>query len=369
MLLRPSRRWVRSGLSGLPLAMLVACSHSDAFTPHDPALTEPFAAGTPTRLTYNPGPDVSPSWLPDGSAIIYSFQITGREADRCLGVLPADGGSLSREICNRGSFNGDSTDVFDWPAAFGDGRLAYYRTAQRVGTPFVASGPLGIAPLAAPDSFTAVQTFPFSAGGNFYVAPAFVRWIDAGRLVFIGLFDTDIQPCAACDFEAVRIGRDVLIADLAGGATVRVGGTDYASSVSVGENSDIIYFTRANSSRVYRRSLSSGAEAVAHDFGVGGIARDVHVAGGRLAAIVGGKVSVFFNGAVPAQRDLGGRLFVVDLATGAEHELPVPLRLFRHPALSPVADRLVVEAYPFTLVGVRDTAVVANADLVRFDTP
>ncbi|MEO8226910.1 MAG: hypothetical protein ABI637_05730, partial [Gemmatimonadota bacterium] len=344
----PNHRRFRSGLFGLPLAMLVACSHSDAFTSHDPALTEPLVAGTPTRLTYNPGPDVSPSWLPDGRAIIYSFPITGREADRCLGIMPADGGSLSWEICNRGSFNGDSTDVFDWPAAFGDGRLAYYRTAKRVGTPFVASGPLGIAPLTAPDSFTTVRTFPFSAGGNFYVAPAFVRWVDASRLVFIGLFDTDIQPCPTCDFEAARIGRDILIADLSGGATIRIGGTDYATSVAVGENSDILYFTRANSSRVFRRSLSSGVETVAHDFDAVGIARDVHVAGGRLAAIVGGKVGVFFNGVVPVQRDLGGRLFVVELATGAEHELPVPLRLFRHPALSPAADKLAVEAYPFT---------------------
>ena len=47
------------------------------------------------------------------------------------------------------------------------------------------------------------------------------------------------------------------------------------------------------------------------------------------------------------QRDLGGPLHVVDLATGADTVLVTPLGtiIFRRPALSPSGKRLVVEAY------------------------
>jgi len=98
--------------------------------------------------------------------------------------------------------------------------------------------------------------------------------------------------------------------------------------------------------------------SVAHDFG-SGIVRDVQVVGARLIAVVGGDVSFAFDSVLgyPIQRDRGGPLVLVDLASGAETVLPGNALAFRRPALAPSATRLVAEA-------------VANvADLWMFDLP
>ena len=120
-------------------------------------------------------------------------------------------------------------------------------------------------------------------------------------------------------------------------------GSDQASSVAVA-GSDTVYYTTNGDSRVYRLVLSTEAITVVHDFGLAGIARDVQVAGGRLVAVVGGSVS-FDNDPLigPVQRDGGGTLYLVSLATGVQRALTSGVELFRHPALSPAGDRLVTE--------------------------
>ena len=96
------------------------------------------------------------------------------------------------------------------------------------------------------------------------------------------------------------------------------------------------------------RSLRSDllAEDLVHDFGAAGIVRDLSLAGGRLAAVVGGNVTVSsepINGTY--QEDHGGLLHLLTLATNADTTLPDSGLLFRHPALSPTGDRLVAEAW------------------------
>src|SRR5690348_2715089 len=104
-----------------------------------------------------------------------------------------------------------------------------------------------------------------------------------------------------------------------GNGPVALPGTDFASGVSPGASSDEIYFTVAGDSRVFRRTVSTGETAVAHDFGSAGIARDVDVAGGRLAAVVGGRVGVATDPQLGTfQSDNGGIVHVVDLASGAD---------------------------------------------------
>jgi len=124
---------------------------------------------------------------------------------------------------------------------------------------------------------------------------------------------------------------------------------------------------------VYRRVLSTGDQSVVHDFGAAGIARDVQTAGGRLTAIVGGRVH-FESDAIlgPVQWDSGGFVHVVDLGTGADVALPDEQRLFRRPVLAPGGDRLVAEGYPLIIVGSgasADTTVGRAGDLYLFSTP
>jgi len=94
---------------------------------------------------------------------------------------------------------------------------------------------------------------------------------------------------------------------------------------------------------VYLRVLPSGSDSVVHTFG--GIVRDVSIAAGRLAAVVGGDVAFFYDSAqsVQLQVDHGGALHVLTLATGVDAMISDTLHT-RRPALDPTGTRLVAEA-------------------------
>ena len=119
--------------------------------------------------------------------------------------------------------------------------------------------------------------------------------------------------------------------------------------------------------------------SIAHDFGAAGIAREVHVAGGRMTAVVGGRVNVVPDAALgQIQWDSGGFVHVVDLASGADETLDDEPHLFRRPVLAPSGDRVVAEGYPVIITtvfdpttgGVRpDTTVGRSVDLFLFSAP
>ncbi|HWA16272.1 MAG TPA: hypothetical protein VG817_07560 [Gemmatimonadales bacterium] len=79
-----------------------------------------------------------------------------------------------------------------------------------------------------------------------------------------------------------------------------------------------------------------------HDFGGPGIARDVSVVGGRLAAVVGGKVNYGFEESIGLRQvDSRGIVTVVDLATS--QETPLNDLLYRRAVLSPDGRSIVAE--------------------------
>jgi hypothetical protein len=82
------------GLIVLATIALSGCSHEEPFQPQDTTTDRPFLPGTPIRLSYNPGADLRPAWLPDGSAFVYSWQqLRQADLDRCLGIMGRDGGT------------------------------------------------------------------------------------------------------------------------------------------------------------------------------------------------------------------------------------------------------------------------------------
>jgi hypothetical protein len=140
--------------------------------------------------------------------------------------------------------------------------------------------------------------------------------------------------------------------------------------VSAGSGEDELYYTLGGDARIYRQELSSGAVSVVHDFGSAGIARDVHVVGNRLAAVVGGRVAFAIDSAIgPTQWDSGGELHVVSLQDGTDMTVPGP-GLFRRPQLSPSGAQIVAEVYPLIIDPVtRDTTVGRAGDLYLFGQP
>lgn len=335
----------------LVLALVVAsCGHEAALTPGVYTPNQPAGGGALVRLTFNPGQDLSPGWLPDGSGFLYTVERIDREdLDRCLALLPAAGGTIEREICDRPPGADDSVNAFVAPAPSSDGRLAFVRATAplTVGWPVAPyAQQLVVAPWDQPDRARVLRTIPYPGpSGRMHQAVTQVRWLGDSALVYVGQKVDYSAPCAGCELDTLPTGLEVVKLDFSGSAPVltMLPGTDQASSVATAGD-DTVFFTLNGSSRVFRLQVSIEALEVVHDFGPGNIARDVQVAAGRLLAVVGGNVSYGdVPGLGPVQRDGGGVLVLVDLASGGENALTPPTAFYRHPALAPDGRHVVAE--------------------------
>lgn len=339
-----------------PLVLALAalsCGHEGALATGSYAPNQPAGAGALVRLTFNPGQDLGPSWLPDGSGVVYTdehFDTTiPRDLDRCLALLPAAGGTIAREICDRIPAAQDSVNAFTAPAVSPDGRLAYVRATAPVsaGWPVAPyAQQLVVASGDDPDQARVLRTIPYPGpSGRIHQAVAQVHWLGDSSLVYVGQKVDYSAPCPGCELDTLPTGLEVVRLLLGGSNPVltMLPGTDQASSVTA-TGDDTVYFTVNGDSRVFRLRVSSDSVAVAHDFGAGTIARDVQVAAGRLVAVVGGDVSYANDPALGSvQRDHGGQLVLVDLASGQETTLTPPTAFYRHPALAPDGRHVVAE--------------------------
>jgi hypothetical protein len=124
---------------------------------------------------------------------------------------------------------------------------------------------------------------------------------------------------------------------------------------------------------VYRTQISTpGVVTVAHDFGAAGFARDVHVLGSRMVAVVGGRVAYAVDPSLgPTQWDSGGVIHLVNLEDGSDQILDAP-GLSRRPQLSPSGTAVVAEVYPLIITDFetrKDTTVSRVGDLFTFGQP
>ena len=352
-----------------------ACSHSEPFS--NPQGTDvPFDAGPPARLTLNPAHDGNPSWLADGTGILYSAQQLDRaDDDVCLAELPPTGGSQRRLVCD---IPGDkeSSDAVQSAAAAADGRLAALSAGNGNlgGTSPVFLG-IAVAPTLDASNAQTVRGLPFTpTGGTAQDYAGYLRWLSEDRLVYVGQHFIVRRPCPeqGCPLDTLLNGTDVTILDLAGETVTgaAVPGTTLATGVAPVQEGTAILYTLSNDTRIYRRALASGDVAVVHDFGPAGVVRDVHAAGNRIAAIVGGRVEFTVDPrSGPTQWDSGGVLHVLDLEGDAETVLDTPGRLYRRPAVSPDGASVVAEGFPLVITGpvlTPDTTVSKSGDLYLF---
>jgi hypothetical protein len=354
------------------LALLVACEHSTPFRPGDypPGDAPRDASG---RLTYNPGSDRAPAWLPDGSGLLYARERLDREdRDRCLSELPPTGGSVRREVC--GAEPGDSTDAFDSPAPAADGRLAHLWASSPADLPSIEprSQRLGVRRADDRAAFRTLATLPyfFDPAQQPHESLSQVRWAGDSTLVYLGERVAYTRECTGCPLDTLRWGADVVVLTWSGPsvALAAIPNGNGASSAAVSGGGDTVYYTRNGETAVYRYARLSGETATVHDFATG-IARDVSVAAGRLVAVVGGRVQYEVDPVLGAvQRDAGGELYLLDLASGGDQPLAAGARFYRRPALSPDGSRVAVEGYAYTIVGV-DTIVGRVPDVWLVTVP
>ena len=335
------------------MLLLSACGHESPFAADDPHVEGPRTSVSPVRLTYNDGDDRTPAWLPDGSAIIYSSERVDRaDADRCLNLLPGGGGAVQRELCARGPGQVDSTHRFEAPAVSA-GRIAFLRAVSTIGLQKGPAMHLMLGPADDPASAAPVTIVPYAApSGRTHGNVSHLVWLNESRLVYLGedLFyqgSTFLPDTFTTGLEIVRLETSPAV------SFSIVPGTEYASSVASGGDEDTIVYTLGGDTRVFRQSLSAGTVSVLHDFAGAGIARDVQLHGSTLVAVVGRSVLFDFEEAHGmVQRDEGGDLHIVNLATGTSVVHSLPDVLFRRPALSPDGTALVVEVSPFAPVHV-----------------
>lgn len=327
---------------------LAGCGHDALFVPAVRGGKTPLRSGLMHQVTFNVANDVQPSWQPDGMRVAYSFDGTeGVYADRCVATLPPEGGTREALPCLHRSA-ADSLDLSEWLTLAPDGRYVYTWSVWAHAAYTPDSTMLRLGRLGAPETEHTVLTLPVPLSGRLYSLITHLAWLDDASLVGVGTTVTIHRDCGLCAYYSVAIGRDVVRITLAGdSATLAiVPGTDSATSVTRGATADEIFFTVRGDSVVYHRTLSTGTVSVAHDFGSAGIARDVQVAGTRLAAVVGGNVAILPDALFGSvQRDSGGFIHLVDLGGATDSVLPDSGFLFRHAALAPLGDRLVAEAW------------------------
>jgi len=364
-------RWPALGLLCL-VAFAPACSHTDPFT--NPSTgEEPFDPGPPARLTLNPAHDGGPSWLADGSGILYSAQQVERDDDDvCLAELPPTGGQQRWLVCDiPGARN--STDAAQSAASFADGRVALLSAGNGSigGTSPVFLDIVVIPTLDSPDP-QRVRALPFTpAGGTRQDYAGHLRWLTADALVYLGQRFVAQRPCPElCPLDTLRVSTEVTTLSMADGTAAVVPGTELATGVAAVSDGAAILYTLPNDARIYQRVLAGGAVTVVHDFGAAGVARDVAAAGNRVAAIVGGRVAFSVDPrAGSVQWDSGGVVHVVELGEDGSVALDTPGRLYRRPALSPDGTRVVAEGYPLILTSTAtgvDTTVGKSGDLYLF---
>lgn len=290
--------------------------------------------------------------------------------------MPAEGGTILDQFCPIDPLQSDSTNLYDAPAVSADGRVFFHNVVSWIGQQKLGEAFLAVGMLGDPVQSTPVTRLPYTASnGKIHSSIRSPAWIGPNSLVYLAemLFyqGSTFYP------DTFVTGLDIVRLDLSGAAPVFevVPGTDNASSVAVDGNSEVIFYTLGGDSRVYRRDLATGAVTVFYDFGSGEIARDVTVDGSRLVAVVGG--SVLYQFEAPhnefVQRDEGGDLHFVDLATSAHTVFPGDSVLFRHPVFSPDGRRVVVEVSPFAPVHVGPdsdfNATNHRVDIWLFDMP
>lgn len=318
----PLRARVRSPL--LPAALLAAwaCGHSEPFQDPNETSNGPFNPAPPVQLTYNPGADLTPAFLPGDTIVLYSYEQSGAlNPNQCIGALPVAGGTRVDESCPRTAAALDSTERYENPVPLNDSMIVLVQSARLKGNGFDAITLLGTAPWRAADQLVPRLEFPFtSPSGVFEISANYISLTGGTSLAYLGMIDLSACPGASpfCEQPVlIRVGREIgqLNLDATGDPSIAPG-SDYATSVATGRSAGAFLFTLPFDTRVYERE-PDGSTVTLFDFAPE-IVRDPMLVGNQLVAIVGGNVLEFTGDVgVPLQVDGGGSIVLVNLGTGA----------------------------------------------------
>jgi hypothetical protein len=246
------------------LFVLAGC-HSDAFVTPNPPLG-PFSSGADEQLTFNTEQDYWPAWTADGAGILYAFVLPGVVPQhRCIGLLPAGGGSRIWQLCDDRATQRDSINGFTAYALGADGRLIYVEAEAPSGVQGAAPvhTALWLADSATPFQRRALLTVPTFAGTTPVSWLADLAWTGPATFIVLAQNLSLFAHCFGCAADdSLFFGAAVLRGTIGdAGATLQaVSGTDGATSYSLAENGASIVFTRRDDPHLFKVPSGGGTD-------------------------------------------------------------------------------------------------------------
>ena len=254
-------RWLMIGA----VASMGGCTHSDALTA-PPIANGPYGTGADVQLTLNANQDYWPIWTEDGRGILYAYVVTnGQPQHRCIGLLPAGGGTREWEFCDNSSTRADTSSSAIAYALGADGRLVYAEAVVRQGAQSLVPDrvTLWLADSATPLKRRSLLTLPLLFSSDTVSWLADIHWTGPATFVVLGQSFTAFAHCKGCGaFDSTWTGGGVVLSGTitASGATVQpISGTSGASGYSLAEGGASVVFTRAHDRNLYKVPVGGGA--------------------------------------------------------------------------------------------------------------
>jgi len=254
----------------------VACSHSDTFSTPVSAVGSP-GTGPDVQLTFNPDQDYWPIWTQDGQGILYAFVDPQLPNHRCLGLLPAAGGTRLWQLCDNRSLRADTVSSFAGYALDAAGRLLFAEAVSpaRLGGGTPPNVTLWLADTASPYRRTPLLTLPTTVGSTVVTWLSEIVWTGSNAFLALGQQFNVLPHCVTigrplhtttlCSTsDTIFAGAGTVVSGVITGthATLQaVAGTDSATSYTLAENGASIVFTRHHDLRLFRVPTGGGASA------------------------------------------------------------------------------------------------------------
>lgn len=243
------------------LLALAGCGHSEPFVAPGIEQQGPFSTVPRARLTFNSDADYGATWTADGKGILYTFYENGRrDRDRCLAILPAEGGTRLFKLCDDRPGHSDSAETIASAALSTDGELLYLVGSGRTIDQVPQKVTLFHADTASPFTRRVVISLPSDVGGG--LRPNWlldVNWTGPDEFIAMAANLTLIPQCVGCAlrdtiFEPLGVVRGTIGGN--GTAMELLAGTEGAASYSLADGGTNVVFVKGLS--IYKMPRAGG---------------------------------------------------------------------------------------------------------------
>ncbi len=251
-------------IRSLVVLVVASCTHGDTYV-LPIAVVGPFGSGPDVALTFNVDQNYWPAWTEDGAGVLYAFVDPMSPRHRCVGLLPADGGTRLWQFCDNRASRVDSVTSYPAFALDSAGRLLLLDAVSPIGYNVVPASQLWLSDTARPFVRRSVLSLPMNVavpgGGAFAVTwLADMQWTGPSRFLALAqqfetiphcvkfivhdpvLGDREATQCLTIDtlFTPGYVVQGTLAEQ--GATLVVVPGTAGATDYSLAENATTIVF-------------------------------------------------------------------------------------------------------------------------------